>query len=42
MAQAPNVFTTPKGIAQYPIAGGDDDDSQGALVPIKELMNYEE
>lgn len=31
-----------KGIAQYPVAGGDNDDSQGALVPIKELMNYEE
>ena len=31
-----------KGIAQYPVSGGDNNDSQGALVPIKELMNYEE
>ena len=31
-----------EGIAQYPVRGGDDNDSQGALVPIKELMNYEE
>jgi len=30
-----------EGIAQYPVSGGDDNDSQGALVPIKELMNYE-
>jgi len=30
-----------EGIAQYPVNGGDDNDSQGALVPIKELMNYE-
>ena len=29
------------GIAKYPVKGGDDDSSQGALVPIKELMNYE-
>jgi len=29
------------GIAKYPVKGGDDNDSQGALVPIKELMNYE-
>ena len=30
-----------KGIAQYPVKGGDDNASEGALVPIKELMNYE-
>ena len=30
-----------EGIAKYPVNGGDDDASQGALVPIKELMNYE-
>ena len=30
------------GISQYPVSGGDNNDSQGALVPIKELMNYEE
>ena len=29
------------GIAKYPVMGGDDNESQGALVPIKELMNYE-
>ena len=29
------------GIAKYPVKGGDDDASEGALVPIKELMNYE-
>ena len=28
--------------AEYPVRGGDDNQSQGALVPIKELMNYEE
>ena len=31
-----------EGKAQYPVSGGDDDASQGALVPIKELMNYEQ
>ena len=31
-----------EGIAKYPVKGGDDDASEGALVPIKELMNYEE
>ena len=31
-----------EGKAQYPVNGGDDDASQGALVPIKELMNYEQ
>jgi hypothetical protein len=30
------------GKAEYPVSGGDNNDSQGALVPIKELMNYEE
>ena len=30
------------GKAEYPVPGGDNSDSQGALVPIKELMNYEE
>ena len=30
------------GKAKYPVRGGDDSESQGALVPIKELMNYEE
>ena len=30
------------GLAKYPVNGGDDSQSQGALVPIKELMNYEE
>ena len=30
-----------EGIAKYPVNGGDADASQGALVPIKELMNYE-
>ena len=30
------------GKAEYPVTGGDNSDSQGALVPIKELMNYEE
>ena len=29
------------GLAKYPVNGGDDSQSQGALVPIKELMNYE-
>ena len=29
------------GKAEYPVKGGDDNQSQGALVPIKELMNYE-
>ena len=29
------------GIAKYPVKGGDDDASEGALVPIKELINYE-
>ena len=29
------------GIAKYPVKGGDDEASEGALVPIKELMNYE-
>ena len=31
-----------EGKAQYPVNGGDDDASQVALVPIKELMNYEQ
>ena len=31
-----------EGKAKYPVNGGDDDASQGALVPIKELMNYEQ
>jgi len=30
-----------EGIASYPVKGGDDNASEGALVPIKELMNYE-
>tara|TARA_R100000781_G_scaffold114571_1_gene85733 strand:- start:143 stop:529 length:387 start_codon:yes stop_codon:yes gene_type:complete len=29
-------------IASYPVSGGDDDASIGALIPIKELISYEE